>query len=232
MGIQRRKKKKVVRSKGYLSTLGAIFRDSIQLHSAVGTSTLRCAHAFIFSTSNHKMKLSRSKVPNLICTSVPSCSTTTPSSVKKEKKKSLHPHTMLATCTTQTIETQQPQRALPILQDYDVSPQTGFVPHPQPLARLPQAYYKPWEEIMDHLNSLMALRQLRARIDNMPQLTISHLETYPERQRAYTILCFMAHSYVWGAGLDIAQVPFEKDLGATIHSSTSFLTAFFFASAF
>ncbi|CAO3575149.1 unnamed protein product [Mortierella alpina] len=111
---------------------------------------------------------------------------------------------MLATCTTQTIAT-QPQRALPILQDYDVSPQTGFVPHPQPLARLPQAYYQPWEEIMDHLNSLMASRQLRARIDNMPQLTISHLETYAERQRAYTILCFMAHSYVWGAGLDIAQ---------------------------
>ncbi|KAF9967236.1 hypothetical protein BGZ70_010270 [Mortierella alpina] len=114
---------------------------------------------------------------------------------------------MLAACTTQTqtIETQSPLRALPILQDYDVSAQTGFVPYPQPLARLPQAYYQPWEEIMDHLNSLMASRQLRARIDTMPQLTISHLETYPERQRAYTILCFMAHSYVWGAGLDIAQ---------------------------
>ncbi|KAG9322862.1 hypothetical protein KVV02_001196 [Mortierella alpina] len=113
---------------------------------------------------------------------------------------------MLATSTTQTqlVET-QPQRALPVLQDYDVSPHTGFVPYPQPLSRLPQVYYQPWEEIMDHLNSLLESRQLRARIDSMPQLLISHLDTYPQRQRAYTILCFMAHSYVWGAGLDIAQ---------------------------
>ncbi|KAF9574376.1 hypothetical protein EC968_006711 [Mortierella alpina] len=115
---------------------------------------------------------------------------------------------MLATSTIQTlpiVETQQPQRALPVLQDYDVSPHTGFVPYPQPLTRLPQAYYQPWEEIMDHLNSLIDSRQLRARIDNMPQLDISHLNTLLERQRAYTVLCFMAHSYVWGAGLDIAQ---------------------------
>ncbi|KAF9271251.1 hypothetical protein BGZ68_003962, partial [Mortierella alpina] len=118
---------------------------------------------------------------------------------------------MLASSTTitqtQTVETQhqQQQRALPVLQDYDVSPRTGFVPHPQPLTRLPQAYYQPWEEIMDHLNSLMDSRQLRDRIDNMPLLVISHLETHREQQRAYTILCFMAHCYVWGAGLNIAQ---------------------------
>ncbi|KAG0048096.1 hypothetical protein BGZ83_006915 [Gryganskiella cystojenkinii] len=95
--------------------------------------------------------------------------------------------------------------SIPILEDYDISPITGFVPHSQPLVRLNQAYYQPWEEIMDQLNELMDTRQLRTRVDNMPVLQVNQLMTIREQQRAMVILCFMAHSYVWGQGLDIAQ---------------------------
>lgn len=56
---------------------------------------------------------------------------------------------------------------LPVLEDYDVSPITGFVPFPQPHGRLIQAYYQPWEEIMDRLNELIETRQLRARVDEV-----------------------------------------------------------------
>ncbi|KAI1318337.1 hypothetical protein EDD11_006850 [Mortierella claussenii] len=97
------------------------------------------------------------------------------------------------------------QDNLPLLQDYDVSPITGFVPYPQPLARLMQPYYEPWEEILDQLNPLLDSRQLRARVDQLPLLEVDRLETSREQQRAYMLLSIMAHSYVWGSGLDIAQ---------------------------
>jgi indoleamine 2,3-dioxygenase len=60
--------------------------------------------------------------------------------------------------------------ALPILEDYDVSRVTGFVPYPQPLDALPLPYYEPWEDIMKQLNQLMDSRQLRSRVDQVNQL--------------------------------------------------------------
>ncbi|KAI8363502.1 Indoleamine 2,3-dioxygenase [Mortierella sp. GBAus27b] len=95
--------------------------------------------------------------------------------------------------------------ALPILEDYDVSKVTGFVPYPQPLDTLPLPYYEPWEDIMKQLNQLIDSRQLRSRVDQMPLLDVGRLETTLQKQRAYTLLSIMAHSYVWGSGLDIAQ---------------------------
>ncbi|KAF9112101.1 hypothetical protein BGX27_003983 [Mortierella sp. AM989] len=94
---------------------------------------------------------------------------------------------------------------LPTLEEYDVSPVTGFVPYPQPLVRLTLPYYQPWEEIMDQLNHLIDSRLLRSRVNQMPLLEVDRLETRREKQRAYTLLSILAHSYVWGSGLDIAQ---------------------------
>ncbi|KFH62256.1 hypothetical protein MVEG_11467 [Podila verticillata NRRL 6337] len=45
----------------------------------------------------------------------------------------------------------------------------------------------------------------RVRIDKLPLLDVSRLETRRECQRAYSLLSIAAHSYVWGQGLDIAQ---------------------------
>ncbi|KAK3813038.1 MAG: Indoleamine 2,3-dioxygenase [Benniella sp.] len=95
--------------------------------------------------------------------------------------------------------------ALPVLSDYDISDVTGFVPHPQPLASLPLPYYQPWEDIMGQLNALTNSRQLRSRVDQMSLLEVDRLETRPQIQRAYAMLSIMAHTYVWGSGLDIAQ---------------------------
>ncbi|KAG0022805.1 hypothetical protein BGZ82_010901 [Podila clonocystis] len=94
---------------------------------------------------------------------------------------------------------------LPVLEDYDLSPQTGFVPTHGPLARLPQDYFEPWEQILDQLNPLLDAKQLRIRVDKLPLLDVSRLESRRERQRAYSLLSIIAHSYVWGQGLDIAQ---------------------------
>ncbi|KAK3844856.1 MAG: Indoleamine 2,3-dioxygenase [Linnemannia gamsii] len=95
--------------------------------------------------------------------------------------------------------------SIPVLEDYDISPLTGFVPHDQPLQRLPQSYYQPWEETIDQLNHLIDNRQLRAKVNQWPVLEIGQLTTLRQRQRAYVLLGFVAHSYIWGSGLDIAQ---------------------------
>ncbi|KAG0272744.1 hypothetical protein BGZ95_011473, partial [Linnemannia exigua] len=94
---------------------------------------------------------------------------------------------------------------IPVLEDYDISPLTGFVPDDQPLSRLPQSYYLPWEETIDQLNHLIDHRQLRTKVDQWPVLEIGQLTTLRQRQRAYTLLGFVAHSYIWGSGLDVAQ---------------------------
>ncbi|KAF9107528.1 hypothetical protein BGX29_006052 [Mortierella sp. GBA35] len=113
---------------------------------------------------------------------------------------------MIAITSRQEHEAKlQTEVPVPVLEDYDVSPLTGFVPHDQPLPRLTEAYYQPWEETIDQLNHLIDSRQLRVKVDQWPVLDVDQLTTLRERQRAYTALCLIAHSYIWGYGLDIAQ---------------------------
>lgn len=124
---------------------------------------------------------------------------------------------MLATTTAPTLHLYQEDKTnaadgllpVPVLEDYDISPITGFVPHDQPLPRLPQSYFQPWEETMDQLNHLIDSRQLRSKVDQWPILDVTQLSTLRERQRAYVLLSFVAHSYIWGSGLDISQVRFK-----------------------
>ncbi|KAF9202580.1 hypothetical protein BGZ49_007272 [Haplosporangium sp. Z 27] len=89
---------------------------------------------------------------------------------------------MLATTKIQ----EHNETPLPILEEYDVSPITGFVPYPQPLTRLTLPYYQPWEDIIDQLNHLINSNQLRSRIDQsipesiaVPWHTISDVVDIP-----------------------------------------------------
>ncbi|KAF9084570.1 hypothetical protein BGX23_010417 [Mortierella sp. AD031] len=113
---------------------------------------------------------------------------------------------MLATITRQEYEVEfQVKVPIPVLEDYDISPITGFVPHDQPQSRLIQAYYKPWEITMDQLSHLIDTRQFRAKVDQWPILDVDQLITLRKLQRAYVLLSLVAHSYIWGSGLHIAQ---------------------------
>ena len=73
----------------------------------------------------------------------------------------------------------------------------GFLPTDDPLTRLPDGYYGPWEDLIKELPQLAEAGHLRARINEMPVLSTCHLETEPEWQRAYSILAFMAQGYIW-----------------------------------
>ena len=87
---------------------------------------------------------------------------------------------------------------IPILGDYAISPEYGFLPAELPLERLPDPYYNKWEAIVVNLQSLILTRRLRGVVDRLPILSTAGLEHDLEWKRAYSLLCFMAHGYIWG----------------------------------
>ncbi|KAF4125966.1 indoleamine 2,3-dioxygenase [Geosmithia morbida] len=94
---------------------------------------------------------------------------------------------------------------IPEPQDYDVSPLHGFLPETLPLTRLPDPYYNKWEAIVGNLQALILSRRLRVVIHNLPVLSTIGLEHETEWRRAYSLLCFMLHGYIW-----VDDVPAEK----------------------
>ena len=85
------------------------------------------------------------------------------------------------------------------LPDFEVS-QNGFLPERLPLQRLPKSYYESWELILDHLPSLLSASSLRSKVDRLEVLSTSGLVSKREWQRAYLILSFLTHAYIWESG--------------------------------
>ncbi|KAF4988839.1 hypothetical protein FGRMN_9513 [Fusarium graminum] len=74
----------------------------------------------------------------------------------------------------------------------------AFLPENSPLRQLPDAYYEPWELVIQHLPSLIKYFDIRRAVDTLPVLSTDRLRSEPEWRRAYTILAFLTHAYVWG----------------------------------
>lgn len=88
--------------------------------------------------------------------------------------------------------------SIPRLSHYEIHPYTGFLPGELPLEVLPDPYYAPWETIAKNLQSLILSRRLRGVVDRLPVLSIDRLRTGGELRRAYTLLAFFSHAYIWG----------------------------------
>lgn len=84
------------------------------------------------------------------------------------------------------------------LEDYAVSFKNGFLPSESPLSVLPNAYYQPWETVVNKLPELLRTYELRQEVDKIPVLSTIHLQTEQEWKRAYVVLCFLTHGYIWG----------------------------------
>ncbi|KAG0936168.1 hypothetical protein G6F57_008091 [Rhizopus arrhizus] len=84
------------------------------------------------------------------------------------------------------------------LEKYGISPVTGFLPSKPPMQRLPQADFAPWENMLDGLHEALANQTIRKDIQKLPLLDSSRLQTTEEYQRAFLVLCFLSHAYVWG----------------------------------
>ncbi|EGV60303.1 tryptophan 2,3- dioxygenase [Yamadazyma tenuis] len=92
-------------------------------------------------------------------------------------------------------------------EDYGVYPTSGFLPSKLPLEKLPQDYYKPWETIVSNLPSLILNRRVRTVINKLPLLDTTLLESFEQQRRAYQVLGFLAHGYIWGSDEPINKLP-------------------------
>ncbi|KAF8858884.1 Indoleamine 2,3-dioxygenase [Acephala macrosclerotiorum] len=96
---------------------------------------------------------------------------------------------------------------VPVLSDYGISPEYGFLPAALPLERLPDPYYNKWEAIVANLQGLILSKRLRGVIDRLPVLSTAGLEHDSEWRRAYSLLSFMAHGYIWGGDSPAERLP-------------------------
>ena len=97
--------------------------------------------------------------------------------------------------------------SIPNPEDYNVSTTNGFLPDEPPLEILPDPYYQQWEAVARNLQGLILSRRLRELIDRIPVLSTDRLRTEAEWRRAYSVLGFVAHAYIWG-GDEPAEVCF------------------------
>ncbi len=96
---------------------------------------------------------------------------------------------------------------IPVLGDYGISSTHGFLPDTLPLTRLPDPYYNKWEAVAANLQALVLSNRLRGVVDRLPVLSTIGLEHDAEWRRAYSLLCFMAHGYVWGGDSPSDRLP-------------------------
>ncbi|KAL9056443.1 MAG: hypothetical protein Q9162_002924 [Coniocarpon cinnabarinum] len=99
------------------------------------------------------------------------------------------------------------RRSVPQLDDYQISPTHGFLPHELPLESLSDPYYSKWESIVRNLQGLILSRRLRDVVDRLPVLSTARLASEAEWRRAYSILGFISHAYIWGGDGPAEVVP-------------------------
>lgn len=87
---------------------------------------------------------------------------------------------------------------IPILSDYGIDPQRGFLAPELPLTSLPDPYYAKWETVLEKVQALILSRRIRTTVQRLPVLSTAYLHTEAEWQRAYVVLTFLLHAYVWG----------------------------------
>lgn len=80
---------------------------------------------------------------------------------------------------------------------YDISETNGFLPTEPPARKFQDSYYQQWDDIAEHLPVLLSSHLLRQTIQTLPRLETNRLLNLSEWKRAYVVLGFMLHAYVW-----------------------------------
>ncbi|KIW31361.1 uncharacterized protein PV07_03017 [Cladophialophora immunda] len=93
------------------------------------------------------------------------------------------------------------------IQRYGISAEYGFLPDTAPLQRLPDVYYQPWETLAENLAELIKRDVIRTKIEHLPILGTGQLQTDAEWRRAYVVLGFLTHAYIWGGERPAERLP-------------------------
>ncbi|KAJ5737137.1 uncharacterized protein N7483_002262 [Penicillium malachiteum] len=96
---------------------------------------------------------------------------------------------------------------VPSPEDYGISLKNGFLSPEPPLEALPNPYYARWEAIAARLQPLLLSKRVRPILNQLPVLSTSYLQTDAEWRRAYVVLVFMLHGYVWGGDRPAEKIP-------------------------
>ncbi|ETI22009.1 hypothetical protein G647_06079 [Cladophialophora carrionii CBS 160.54] len=99
------------------------------------------------------------------------------------------------------------ERLEDFLHRYGVSPRKGFLPDGEPLRRLCNPYYEPWEDLVADLPRHILDERARWKIDGLPILDPARLISQAEWRRAYVILGFLTHAYIWGGEEPSERLP-------------------------
>lgn len=85
------------------------------------------------------------------------------------------------------------------LADYQIS-QYGFLPAAEPLSTLPNPYFQQWEDLICNMPSLLKTERFHAEIRDLSVLSVAKLHREEEWRRAYVVLTFLTHAWIWGGG--------------------------------
>jgi len=96
----------------------------------------------------------------------------------------------------------------------------GFLPSSPPLVSLGAPFCE-WEKILASLPSLLHAGGIRRLVDIMPTLSVAALQSEPELRRAYVILGFLSHAYIWG---NIWNGDKPAQVSSSIPSAASFFS--------
>ncbi|KAF7908828.1 hypothetical protein EAE99_011698 [Botrytis elliptica] len=91
------------------------------------------------------------------------------------------------------------------LAEFGVSTENGFLPDVNPLPRL--IAYAEWEDLVDEIPFLLKEGLFRQHADALPILDTSSLKEEDEWRKAYHLLSFMTHSYIWGGKVPSELLP-------------------------
>lgn len=99
------------------------------------------------------------------------------------------------------------ERSEDFLERYGISTSNGFLPADRPLKRLSASCYEPWEDLAANLPRLISDGQARSKIDSLPVLETAQLTSEAEWRRAYVIMGFLTHAYIWGGEQPAQRLP-------------------------
>ena len=89
---------------------------------------------------------------------------------------------------------------------YDIHPERGFLPSPDPLDRLPEEF-ESWEAMAHDLPKYLMTGKVRTLIGALPLVDTAELNDGRELSRAMVILSFLGHAYVWGEKDAVESIP-------------------------
>jgi indoleamine 2,3-dioxygenase len=93
------------------------------------------------------------------------------------------------------------------LDTFGLSATRGFLPHQDPLARLPQAEFDRWEALAHALPKYMAALSVRKTVNALPEFPVALLSNDAELKRAMMIVSFIGHAYVYGERPVVDRIP-------------------------